>query len=87
MQLPLNRQKYEQSSDIPANIKSAAGLPDIVNAIGDYFSDEIINGLINQMKESEMYSAMITLIKDSDLNSNQKQELLQYTDPQKLDNK
>lgn len=68
---------YEQSADIPANIKSATGLPDIVNAIGDYFSDEIIDGLINQMKESEMYSAMITLIKDSDLNSNQKQELLQ----------
>lgn len=40
---------YEQTKGIPANIKTAAGLPDIVNSIGDYFSEHIIDELINQM--------------------------------------
>ncbi len=69
---------YDQSTDIPGNIKIAAGNPDLINSIGDYFADEIVDGLINQMMESEMYSAMICLIRDCDLEEEQKQELFQY---------
>lgn len=67
---------YEQTKGIPANIKTAAGLPEIVNSIGDYFSEHIIDELINQMKETAMYSAMLSLIRDSDLSDEPKQELL-----------
>lgn len=67
---------YEQKSDIPANLKVAAGLPDIVNSIGEYFSEKIVDDLINQMKESVMYSAMVSLVRDSDLDKEPKQELL-----------
>ena len=38
---------YEHSKDIPGNIKVAAGNPDIINGIGDYFSENIVDGLIN----------------------------------------
>lgn len=68
---------YEHGRDIPGNIKVAVGNPDIINGIGDYFSENIVDGLINQMKESEMYSAMLSLVRDSDLSGEQKQELLQ----------
>lgn len=72
---------YEQGTDIPPNIKIAAGKPEIVNGIGDYFSDEIIDNLINQMQESQMYSEMIKLIKESDLQQDQIDELLKlYAD-------
>ncbi len=67
---------YEQTKGIPANIKTAAGLPDIVNSIGDYFSEHIIDELVNQMKEATMYSAMVSLIRDSDLDDESKRELL-----------
>ena len=67
---------YEQTKGIPANIKTAAGLPEIVNSIGDYFSEKIVDDLINQMKESVMYSAMVSLVRDSDLDDKTKQELL-----------
>lgn len=40
----------DQSDDnIPLNIKKAAGRPDVVNSIGDYVSEEIIDGLVNQL--------------------------------------
>lgn len=52
---------WEQTSDIPGNIKIATGIPDLVNSIGEYFSENIIDGLINQMLESKMYSAMVVL--------------------------
>ena len=32
---------YEQTKDIPANLKTAAGMPEIVNSIGDYFSEKL----------------------------------------------
>ena len=69
---------YEQHTDIPENIKRASGRPELVNSIADYFSDKIIDVVINQMLESVVYSAMLTLIRDSDLEDDQKQELLDY---------
>lgn len=69
---------YDQTKGIPANIQAAVGLPDIINSIGDYFSDKIVDGVINQMKESYMYSAMISLVRDSNLSDEAKGELLQY---------
>ena len=68
---------YEQTRGIPSNIQTAAGIPDIVNTIGDYFSMHIVDVLINQMKESAMYSAMVSLIRESNLSDESKQELLQ----------
>lgn len=69
---------YEQTKDIPENIKIAAGNPMLVNAIGNYFSEKIIDNVVNQLQESEMYSAMIKLITESDLEQEQKDELLNY---------
>ncbi|MDO5560593.1 MAG: hypothetical protein Q4F95_13515 [Oscillospiraceae bacterium] len=69
---------WEQTSDIPGNIKIATGTPELINSIGEYFNENIIDGLINQMLESQMYSAMVTLVRDSDLQKNEIDELLQY---------
>ena len=68
---------YEQSKDIPGNIKSVVGNQDIIEATIEYFSENILDGLINQLKESEMYSNMIKLIKESDLQQDIQDELLQ----------
>ncbi|MFV0362722.1 MAG: ABC-three component system protein [Suipraeoptans sp.] len=69
---------WEQTSDIPGNVKIATGTPDLVNNIGEYFSENIIDGLINQMLESKMYSAMVVLIRESDLQQSEIDELLQF---------
>lgn len=68
----------DQTDDIPRNLKIAAGRPDAVNSIGDYFSTEIIDVVINQLQEKEMYNALVTLIRDSDLESDKIKELLDY---------
>lgn len=69
---------FEQTKDIPGNIKTAAGNSDLVNGIGDYFSEHIVDELINQNKESAMYSAMVTLVRKSDLEKDEKELLLQF---------
>lgn len=72
---------YDQVVDIPENIKDAAGRADVVNTIGDYFSTSIIDDYLNQMLEARMYPKMISLIKESDLEQVQIDELLQlYND-------
>lgn len=69
---------FEQTKDIPGNIKTAAGNADLVNGIGDYFSEHIVDELINQNKEAAMYSAMVTLVRNSDLEKDEKELLLQF---------
>lgn len=69
---------YDQTSDIPENIKTAAGRQDIADQIGDYFISKIIGVVTNPMKEPEMYSRMIELIRDSDLQPDVQKELLDY---------
>ena len=77
---------YKQETDIPENIKTATGRPELVNSIGDYFMDEIIDKLVNQMQETEMYSALTSLILDSDLEQEKKDELMRlYTDNERPD--
>ena len=68
---------YNQTKDIPRAIKSVTGKQDIINTTIDYFSDKILDELINPLKESEMYSNFIELIKDSNLSNEVKDELLQ----------
>lgn len=60
---------YDQTKDIPGPLKKAAGRQDVINEVIDYFSENILDVLINSLKEPEMYSAMIALIKDSDLHN------------------
>lgn len=48
-----------------------------MNSIGDFFSDEIVDGLVNRVKESQMYSEILKLIRDSELQQDQITELLQ----------
>ena len=69
---------YQQSEDIPGNIKTAAGRPELVNSIGDYFSEKIIDVVINQNLESAMYSAMLTLIRASNMEEVDKELLLGF---------
>lgn len=77
---------YQQITDIPENIKIAAGRPELVNSIGDYFMEEIIDTLVNQMQETEMYTALTSLILDSDLEKEQKDELMKlYNDNERPD--
>lgn len=77
---------YNQTDDIPANIKTAAGRPKLFDTIGDYFSNKIVDVLTSQMKESLMYSAMIDLVKSSDLQATDKDMLLEiYQDGDKVD--
>lgn len=72
---------YDQAKNIPGNIKSVVGNQDVINATIDYFSENILDNLINPLQESEMYSKLIGLIKDSDLHDDIKAELLQlYSD-------
>jgi len=39
--------------------------------------DEIIDKLVNQMQETEMYTALTSLILDSDLEKEQKDDLME----------
>lgn len=86
MNSKLAKSWYQQRSDIPENIKKATGRPELVNSIGDYFSEKIIDVVINQNQESAMYSAMISLIKESDLEKEDKQMLMDlYSDREKAE--
>lgn len=69
---------YDQTDDIPENIKIAAGRQDIADHIGDYFISKILGIVTNANKEPEMYSRMIALIRDSDLHPDVQKELLDY---------
>lgn len=69
---------YDQTSDIPESIKVAAGLPEIVNTIGNYFFAKIVDGLVNQKKEDDMYTSMRSLVRDSNLPEATKQKLDNY---------
>lgn len=72
---------YDRANDIPGNIKSIVGNQDVIDATIDCFSENLLDSLINPLQESEMYSNMIALIKDSDVQDDIKVELLQlYVD-------
>ncbi|NBK77441.1 hypothetical protein D5272_02280 [bacterium D16-76] len=68
---------YEQSSDIPENIKKAATRADLLDSIGAYFNDNIMDEVVSQTQSSAMNSALVRLIKNSDLEHNLQHELLQ----------
>jgi len=68
---------YDQTADIPKNIKKAAGRQDIIDSIGDYFAADILGEVTNQNKESQMYLAMSALVEDSNLAPDQKGLLMQ----------
>ncbi len=77
---------YEQTTDIPENIKRAAGRQDLINNIGDLFWEHVIDPIVNQMQETEMYMALTSLILDSDLEKEQKDELIElYNDNERPD--
>lgn len=67
-----------KDTDIPENIKVAAGRPEIIEEIGAYFNDNIVDNLINRMQESQMYSALLSLVNNSNLQNDQKSELREY---------
>lgn len=67
-----------QDTDIPENIKVAAGKQEIVEEIGAYFNDHIVDNLINRMQESQMYSALLNLVNNSNLQNDQKTQLKDY---------
>lgn len=69
---------YEQTQDIPVNIKMAAGRKDIVDGIGNYFAKKVLGVVTNQLQEAAMFAAMTALVRDSDLLQEQKDELFQY---------
>ena len=71
---------YEQSSDIPENIKKAATRPDLLDCIGAYFNDNILDEIVSQTQSSAMYSALLRLIRNSDLEQSLRDELLQLYD-------
>jgi hypothetical protein len=77
---------YDQSKEIPGAIKSVVGNADVIDATINHFSENILDTLINPLQESEMYSKMRILIRDSDLQENIKEELLQlYSDGDNAD--
>lgn len=77
---------YEQTTDIPENIKRAAGRQDLIDNIGDLFWEHVIDPIVNQMQETEMYMALTSLILDSDLEKEKKDELIElYNDNERPD--
>ena len=77
---------YEQTTDIPENIKRAAGRQDLIDNIGDLFWEHVIDPIVNQMQETEMYTALTSLILDSDLEKEKKDELIElYNDNERPD--
>lgn len=68
---------YEQSADIPENIKQAATRTDLLSEIGAYFNDNIIDEIVTQTKAAAMYSALLKLIRNSDLEQTLREELLE----------
>ena len=71
----LEKKWYDQTSDIPKNIKNAAAEMNI-DAISNYFSTYVINSLINSLKETKVYNALLELVKESNLDSDTKEELM-----------
>ncbi|MDK2942240.1 MAG: hypothetical protein PWP56_1753 [Acetobacterium sp.] len=76
---------WEQKKDIPENLKIATGSLELINNIGEYFYNHIIDDLVNPLQESQMYSAMVTLIRNSDLQKDQIEELMQYYESNEKD--
>ena len=70
----------EQSADIPENIKEAAMRSDLIEHIEGYFDDNIIDEVVSQTKSYAMYSELLKLIKDSDLDQKLQEELLNIYD-------
>lgn len=68
---------YDQSTDIPENLKVAATRPDLLSEIGAYFNDNIIDEIVTQAKASSMYSELLKLIRNSDLEQTLRNELLE----------
>ena len=71
---------YEQRTDIPKNIKKAAFRGDLLDNIGAYFNDNIVDEIVTQTQSSAMYSALLKLIRNSKLEQSLKNELLQLYD-------
>ena len=65
---------------IPEGIKDGAGRQDLFDSIGDYFASDILGVVTNPAMESAMYSAMIRLIRSSDLEKDKQYELLRLYD-------
>jgi hypothetical protein len=77
---------YNHDTDIPENVKNATGRQELIDSIGDYFAAEILDVVTNQNQESQMYSAMLRLIRNSDLQQDQQAELLSmYEDGEKAE--
>lgn len=68
---------YDQSSDIPENIKKAATRKDFLDTIGAYFNDNIVDKIVTQPQSAAMYSALLRLIRNSNIEQSLHDELLQ----------
>ncbi|WP_302653318.1 ABC-three component system protein [uncultured Clostridium sp.] len=67
---------WNQREDIPAPIKKAAALPEIISEATDYFEDKIINALSPQ-KDLDTYVSILELIKvDSSIAKDNKNHLI-----------
>ncbi|MBS5544373.1 MAG: hypothetical protein KHX49_00200 [Lachnospiraceae bacterium] len=75
---------YEQTTDIPENIKQAATRQNLLDNIGAYFNDNIIDEVVSETKAAAMYSALIRLIRNSDLADDLRDELFQLYDSGEL---
>lgn len=71
-----NAKSWYEGGAIPEGIKNAAGRQELFDSIGDYFASYILGVVTNPAKECVMYSAMFKLIRNSDLEQEQKNELL-----------
>lgn len=71
---------YDRTSDIPENIKKAATREDLLDNIGAYFNDNILDEIVSQTQASAMYSALLRLIRNSDLEQSLRDELLHLYD-------
>lgn len=71
---------YEQSTDIPENIKKAATREDLLDNIGAYFNDNIIDEVVSSTNAPAMYSELLKLIRNSELDDTLRNELLKLYD-------
>lgn len=69
---------YKKQKEIPKRIKDATSIPDIVGSIGDYFEENILGTLINDLEEKKVVDEMAKLIQFSDLSIDKQEELLEY---------
>lgn len=66
----------DQTRDIPKPLKIAASSAILLDEIGDYFWKNIIGTVTNPLQEAKMYSELLNLIRNADLDNDKKEELL-----------